>query len=258
MAITWSYGANHAIVLGKAGTNTVIEITLNGGSTAVASGATSLSYQIALLRPLDHSVTNVEDTVSFNVGVTLSDGANPVVFGTISVTIEDDMPASIYSEHVHVEDLATAPDVTGQLNFISGADGVGTVRFDAGALVGHLANDTAGNQLTFNGQNLYLHYGLNTDSSTDFTTLVAATTNSSAAISKTAAGVGYWIDIDGASNTYTLHANGVINNGTAISSSEIATVGGGNKEWKAFIDLSGTTQDAILTTKAGDSVNTNQ
>ena len=118
---------------------------------------------------------------------------------------------------------------------------MGTVRFDADALVGQLATHTAGNQLTFNGQNLYLHYGLNADGSTDFTTLVASTTNSAAAISKTATGVGYWIDIDGASN---LHPARQRCHGQwhRVSSSANCHSGGSNPEWKAFIDFNDTTE----------------
>ena len=113
------------------------------------------------------------------------------------------------------------------------------------------------NQLTFNGSNLYMHYGLNSDNSTDYTTLVAATVNGTSAISKDATTVGYWIDIDPTNDTYTIHSNGVINNGTSISSSEIGQIGGGNSSWKAFIDLGGSTEDAFLSTVTNDSVNTN-
>jgi hypothetical protein len=96
--ITWSFATgNNAILLGKAGINTVIQITLNDGSTAVNTAGTApastLSYQVSLLGSVDHAQNSVEDTLSFNVGVTLSDGVNLVDSGMIGITIEDDMPA---------------------------------------------------------------------------------------------------------------------------------------------------------------------
>ena len=67
----------------------------------------------------------------------------------------------------------------------------------------------------------------------------------------------FFIQLNGDGQTYTVHSEGIILNGTAVSSATIDTVGGGNKAWKAFIDLGGTQEDAFLTTKTGASVNTN-
>jgi Ca2+-binding RTX toxin-like protein len=150
-------------------------------------------------------------------------------------------------DEIHVEDKATSPDVTRDLNFVTGVDGVGNVVFQI--TEGTPATDLAGNLLTFNGVQLYLYYGA------DQTVLIASTSTTKAGI--TTANTGFWIDIDPAADTYTMHSNGVIENGTSISSATIQTVGGGNKEWKAFIDLDGTQEDALLTATSGQSVNTN-
>jgi hypothetical protein len=96
--ITWSYGTgdNKAILIGNDGTQDVIRITLNGGSTALlmigTPQPTNVAYQVELLGPVGHILNSVEDTLAFDVGVSISDGANPADTGTITVTIEDDMP----------------------------------------------------------------------------------------------------------------------------------------------------------------------
>ncbi|MFH1933670.1 MAG: hypothetical protein ABIN18_19095, partial [Pseudomonadota bacterium] len=125
--ITWSYGSNNAVILGKAGNNTVIQITLNDGSTAVNVAGfdppASLGYQVALLGPVDHPLHNVEDTLSFNVGVTLSDGVNlPADSGTIGITIEDDMPITSITNGIFQNSADTV--LVGNLATI-GADIVG-------------------------------------------------------------------------------------------------------------------------------------
>ncbi|BAO84482.1 hypothetical protein SMCB_2254 [Serpentinimonas maccroryi] len=91
-ALTWSHGANQAVLIGSAGTTQVIQITLNGGSTAVTTGATSVNYVVELLAPIQHPTNNVEDLLSFSVGLSISDGVNPVDAGSLQITIEDDMP----------------------------------------------------------------------------------------------------------------------------------------------------------------------
>ncbi|WP_340124135.1 tandem-95 repeat protein, partial [Methylobacter svalbardensis] len=116
VVIAWSYDSdNPAIILGKAGSELVIQITLNGGSTAVTPASTALSYTVALLGPVDHALTNVEDTLSFNVGVTLSDGSNPVASSRIGITIEDDMPVL-----TNIESLVVGNSTASTIGTITG------------------------------------------------------------------------------------------------------------------------------------------
>ncbi|MBC2703946.1 calcium-binding protein, partial [Desulfobacula sp.] len=245
--ITWSYGANNAIILGKAGTETIIQITLNGGSTAVNAAGTSppatLDYQVALLAPVDHPTIDIEDVLSFSVGVFISDGANPAVSGTIGITIEDDMPLDILPDNAYAEDDVTNPDVVESLNFISGADGVETVAFTG--ITGQVATDTGGNSLIFEGEQLYLQYG---SSGTDETRLEAVTGDGD---------VGFYFDIDPETDTYTFHSNGIISNGTETTATDLAGVGGGNVVWKALTNIGGTEDDVMMSTMTGDTVNTN-
>jgi len=122
-AITWSHGANAAVLIGSAaGPTPVIQITLNGGSTTVSSGATSVSYAVELLAPIQHPTNNVEDLLSFSVGLTISDGVNPVEAGSLQITIEDDMPRITSVESLTLPNLVGSQtgDIVG-LAF--GADG---------------------------------------------------------------------------------------------------------------------------------------
>ena len=98
--VTFDYGDNNAVIEGtnEAG-DVVVQITLNGGSTAIdlAGSPTSVSYEVELLGQLDHAEgDNIEDALSLNIGVVISDGVNtPVDTGVIAVSIEDDMPVVV-------------------------------------------------------------------------------------------------------------------------------------------------------------------
>ncbi|MBD3755844.1 MAG: choice-of-anchor K domain-containing protein, partial [Gammaproteobacteria bacterium] len=97
--ITWSYDNNNsAIAVGSTVNGEVIRVELNGGNSAVNSaGSTppaSMGYTVTLSQPVDHPANSLEDTLSFDFDVSISDGANtPIDTGTVSVTIEDDMPS---------------------------------------------------------------------------------------------------------------------------------------------------------------------
>jgi len=108
---------------------------------------------------------------------------------------------------------------------------------------GDPAVDNQGRQLTYNGQNLYLHYG--TDNS-----ILEARTSSGV--------VGFSIDIDPVTNTYTIHSNGIISNGTSTSASDLRGIGGGHVTWMALNDIGNTAHDVMMSTKSGEYINTSQ
>ncbi|MDD2790853.1 MAG: VWA domain-containing protein, partial [Sulfurimonas sp.] len=66
----------------------------NGASVITINVANDGNYTVTLLGPVDHPQNSVEDIVSFNLGVQVSDGANPAVNATLNVVIEDDMPTA--------------------------------------------------------------------------------------------------------------------------------------------------------------------
>ncbi|WP_417533544.1 choice-of-anchor K domain-containing protein, partial [Marinobacterium stanieri] len=99
-SISWAYEpGNEAVAIGSTAAGTeVIRVELNGGDESVnTAGSTppgSIGYSVSLSQPVDHGVNSLEDTLSFDFDVSISDGSNTSVdTGTVSVTIEDDMPA---------------------------------------------------------------------------------------------------------------------------------------------------------------------
>ena len=158
-------------------------------------------------------------------------------------TFYDDGPVSLDPDDVSFVNQASGYSDTGALNFVPGADGVKTVNFMF--TQGAPALDAQGNQISFNGDPLFLYYG---DDGADKTHLVA----------KTAGGViGYEIDIDPLSDSYTITTYGILSNGTEVSPTSLVGVGGGNVTWKALIDVGGTSQDVMMSTSSGNTINTN-
>uniref|UniRef100_UPI0039E32D1A type I secretion C-terminal target domain-containing protein n=1 Tax=Azonexus sp. TaxID=1872668 RepID=UPI0039E32D1A len=82
-ALTWS-GNGTQTLIGKVGNEEAVRITIDNDG----------NYQVSLSKPLDHPVKNVEDTLSFEVGVQASDGALSGS-GKLTVTVEDDMPLQV-------------------------------------------------------------------------------------------------------------------------------------------------------------------
>ncbi len=268
---------NYAITLHQVDANT-IQGVYNGSNVAFTITLSGSSVTLTSLVALEHSNTqgageintlNLGTLVNVVATVTVTDGDGDVISTSagasapLSLTISDTDPKLVVPETIFVEDkgvVGTTDQVVANLNFTSGADGVGSVKFNAADISANLtgdalvagattstvaAKDAAGNNLLVGGQQLYLYL------SADGTTLTAST-------GTTAGGtVGFTLSLNGGAGTYTFNPEAVITNGTEVSSSTIQTVGGGNKDWKAFINLGGTTQDAFLTTKSGDSVNTN-
>ena len=188
--------------------------------------------------------------------VTATDGDGDViaqdstVSEPLSLTITDTNPEFINPTTAHVVDLATSPDVIENLNFVTGIDGVGNVVFST-TFNGETAMDGDGNVLSFNGDTLYL-YTLD-----DGSTIVASTEDDIADVDiDSVMTTGYYVILND-NGTYTFHSNGVIENGTAVTATNLSSVGGGNVESKVISDLDGTEQDVVLTTVIGDSVNTN-
>ena len=173
-------------------------------------------------------------------------------------SFDDDGPRYISPDTLHLENkgvIGTTDQVTANLNFVAGSDGVGNVVFNvpgvaAGVVppaLGLLAEDSAGNDLKVGGQQLYLYYG--GVGGTDTTILVA----------KTLAGVvGFTIDIDPVTGTYIFNQEAPISNGTEVTATDLSGLGGGNVPFKLLIDVGGTTQDVALTTVNTATVNTDK
>jgi len=159
--------------------------------------------------------------------------------------IEDDGPGLFMPETAHLVDMVnTTHSLTNvPLKFagLYGTDGLGNVVFSI--TEGSVATDAEGRPLTLNGEPLYMHYG------TDQTQLVL----------KTAADVvGLSIDINPSGDSYDIWTYGIISNGQETTEvTDLTGVGGGNVVWKALIDVGGSTNDVMLSTSAGNTINTN-
>ncbi|MFM5584796.1 type I secretion C-terminal target domain-containing protein [Aeromonas veronii] len=92
--VKWSWDASGKVLTGYTGTlggadyKAVLDVKLTApaGSTKGDWG-----YDVTLKGALDHPVTGAEDGLSFNVGVSVSDGQSTTV-GSLPITVEDDAP----------------------------------------------------------------------------------------------------------------------------------------------------------------------
>ncbi|MFH2011127.1 MAG: retention module-containing protein [Pseudomonadota bacterium] len=222
------------------GTNVAFSVEIN------ADGTITVTQNVALEHGDDtdpNDTINLGGLITATVTIEDADGDTDSDSAEIggAITFYDDGPVGIFPDQIFAVDKLTDPDFVAHLNFIPGADGVGTVVFTG--ISGQLATDADGNTLTFGGQNLYLYYGSN---GTDQTRVEAKTAPNGQ--------VGFYLDIDPIANTYVLHSNGVISNGTETVSTPSDLLNPGNMPFGVMTDLGTTTQDAIIT--GNDSINT--
>ncbi|RKT61880.1 T1SS-143 domain-containing protein/predicted secreted protein (type I secretion substrate), partial [Azonexus fungiphilus] len=121
--ITWSGGSNGADLVGMAGTTEVVRVSMSN------SGA----YKVTLSAPVDHPAAG-EDTLSLNVGVTVSDGVGSTST-TLNVVIEDDAPtASQQTTNVAVSqdtNVLLVLDLSGSMDSTVTINGVSMTRLEA-------------------------------------------------------------------------------------------------------------------------------
>jgi len=250
------------------GSNVAFTISLSGTTVTLVSNVALEHDNNQGPVPAEDNTLDISSLIKVTATITVTDNDGDVVSTNVSTTnplsIEfvDTSPVSLTPTAIHMIDLATAPAITENLHFVSGADGVQTVKFtiiDGVAAI----DESTGNQLAYNGQKLYLHYG-QTDGVIDYTIIVATTSSAPApnGVLTTDTNVAYWIDINpdplsGVGGSYTMHSNGVISNGTETTATNLSSVGGGNVVLKAISNIGGTTEDVVLTTKSGLTVNTN-
>ncbi|MFM5849377.1 choice-of-anchor K domain-containing protein [Aeromonas veronii] len=92
--VKWSWDASGKVLTGYTGTlggadyKAVLDVKL---TAPAGSTKGDWDYDVTLEGALDHPVTGAEDALSFNVGVSVSDGQSTTV-GSLSITVEDDAP----------------------------------------------------------------------------------------------------------------------------------------------------------------------
>nr|WP_281430328.1 type I secretion C-terminal target domain-containing protein [Salinicola acroporae] len=119
-AITWS-GSNSGTLIGSAGGKEVIRVTID------ANG----QYQVSLKAGIDHPKSG-EDTLSFNLGVKVSDGSLSAN-SSIGVTVEDDSPVASTRDVNFVQgaintNVLVVVDTSGSMNDRVTVDGVEQTR----------------------------------------------------------------------------------------------------------------------------------
>ncbi|AKR54916.1 T1SS secreted agglutinin RTX [Devosia sp. H5989] len=85
--IVWDASGEN-VLIGRAGGVEIIRITITEGRTADGGG----HYLVELKGPIDHPIANVEDQVTLNIPITVSDGQGGSDTSTLVLTIEDDSP----------------------------------------------------------------------------------------------------------------------------------------------------------------------
>ncbi|OMG51782.1 hypothetical protein BJN45_16275, partial [Azonexus hydrophilus] len=83
--VTWTTStvAGATVLSGSAGGQEVLTLTMQSNG----------NYQVELKGPLDHSGVNVEDALSLNIGVTVSNGSDSKT-SNLTVQVEDDSPVA--------------------------------------------------------------------------------------------------------------------------------------------------------------------
>ncbi|WP_324042237.1 retention module-containing protein [Aeromonas caviae] len=102
--VQWSWDAGSKTLVGYKGAiggadyKAVVEVKLTAPN---ASGKGAWTYDVTLKEPLDHGDTTLEDKLSFQLDVEVSDGSG-VTKGKLDVSVEDDSPIAGNSDAVSV------------------------------------------------------------------------------------------------------------------------------------------------------------
>ncbi|WP_339410820.1 retention module-containing protein [Pseudomonas sp. EA_35y_Pfl2_R5] len=237
VAVTYSFSGD--TLTAKAGSSDVFTLKV----------LTDGTYTFTLLGPLDHPSAGTNDneflTLNLTNAIKASNGVNPLpIAGDLLIQVEDDVPIAFTPvTALLVDQVSETRSIIADLRFeaSAGADGPDEVNFSI--VQGAAARDASGNLLSLNGQQLYLFYG--SDQS-----IIEAKTSANGTL-------GYRIDMDASTDSYTLTTYGPIANGSEVSATNLTGVGGGNSAFKGLIDMGGTTFDALLSSTSGQSINSN-
>ncbi|MGL5523208.1 MAG: type I secretion C-terminal target domain-containing protein, partial [Aeromonas veronii] len=126
--VKWNWDASGKMLTGYTGTlgGTDYKAVLDVKLTAPAGSTKGdWGYDVTLKGALDHPVTGAEDALSFNVGVSVSDGQSTTV-GSLPITVEDDVPVAgpifhaVESETKVGANVQLVLDVSGSMSFAAG------------------------------------------------------------------------------------------------------------------------------------------
>ncbi|MCU8069224.1 retention module-containing protein [Shewanella sp. SM32] len=123
-AVNWLWDANTQTLIGYTGViggSSYVEV-MAVVLTAPTSDDSNWTYDVTLKAPLDHSDTTSEDTITFDIGITVNDNHGGTSTGSFSVTVEDDAPEIASISPVEVTNI-DIPDTLVGLFSLTGYSG---------------------------------------------------------------------------------------------------------------------------------------
>ncbi len=134
--IIWT-GNNTNELIGKVGEVEVLRININNAG----------EYSVELLNQIDHPINSVEDIVSFDLSVNISEGTLSTA-STLTVNIEDDMPSVETSNTIWTEGTDIPDIFTGEVSFAGSNENQEQFSFANGSVIVTGKGFTSANDLT--------------------------------------------------------------------------------------------------------------
>ncbi|MCK7632029.1 VCBS domain-containing protein, partial [Shewanella putrefaciens] len=94
-AVNWLWDANTQTLIGYTGViggSSYVEVMAVVLTAPTSGDSGNWTYDVTLKAPLDHPDTTSEDTITFDIGITVNDNHGGTSTGSFSVTVEDDAP----------------------------------------------------------------------------------------------------------------------------------------------------------------------
>ncbi|MCK7636222.1 MULTISPECIES: VCBS domain-containing protein, partial [unclassified Shewanella] len=123
-SVNWLWDADTQTLVGYTGVigeSSYVEV-MAVVLTAPTSGDSNWTYDVTLKAPLDHPDTTSEDTITFDIGITVNDNHGGTSTGSFSVTVEDDAPEIASISPVEVTNI-DIPDTLVGLFSLTGYSG---------------------------------------------------------------------------------------------------------------------------------------
>ncbi|MCV0380334.1 VWA domain-containing protein, partial [Nitratireductor sp.] len=217
VSYTYTVNADGTVLTANDGTQDVFRVTLTDAEAG--------TYTVELLARVEHDNANgspgFEDNLDFTLGYEVYDADDATgTPGTLTLTIDDDIPVAVDPEQAVLSNSAGAPqefdlDVDGMVTDNYGADGAGTVRFTV--------TDGQDSGLTSGGQPVTYH-------------LSAGGTVLTAKVGGAGGTTVFTVTLDPADGTYTVDMDRPVDAFTQVDFDPgIYDFVGGNDPWAGFV-----------------------
>ncbi|MCL1091336.1 VCBS domain-containing protein, partial [Shewanella profunda] len=124
-AVNWLWDANTQTLIGYTGViggSSYVEVMAVVLTAPTSGDSGNWTYDVTLKAPLDHPDTTSEDTITFDIGITVNDNHGGTSTGSFSVTVEDDAPEIASISPVEVTNI-DIPDTLVGLFSLTGYSG---------------------------------------------------------------------------------------------------------------------------------------